>query len=308
MHPSLQKQVSPKAAVLLAFTAMYFIWGSTYLGIRFAIVSMPPLLMAGSRFVIAGALLFSFLQLRGELQPSLRDWGISLFVGCCLFTVGNGAIVLGEQYLSSGLVALLVAVVPLLLVLLGWLGGMTGRPSIVVAAGVGAGLVGVSLLSQGLVTGPVARPGQQSLGIVLVLTSALAFAIGSLYAKKKKVTVSPFLAASMQMLCGGAVLLMAGLMRGEAVGLDLFSITAKSWLAFAYLIIFGSLIGFSAYSWLLHQVGTTLVGTYAFVNPAVAVLLGWAFASERVSLSMLGSASLIMLAVVLVVMGQRKTA
>ncbi|TGE27459.1 drug/metabolite exporter YedA [Hymenobacter metallicola] len=297
-----------RAAILGAFAIVYLIWGSTYLGIRFAIDSMPPLLMAGSRYLLAGLLLYGFMRWRGEAAPTRQGWATALIIGICLLSFGNGGVTLGEQYIPSGMTSLLVATVPMFLALLGWLSGVAARPTPSVALGLVLGLVGVYLLARTPGASHVAIPGHEAVGITLVLVAALVWAIGSLYSKKKQAASSPFLAGGMQMMCGGGAMLLIGLVRGEAAGFELSAVTTKSWLAYAYLVTFGSIVAFSAYIWLLRAVEPALAGTYAFVNPVVAVLLGWAFAGEQLTVGMLGGAALIVAAVVLVVLGGRKKA
>ncbi|WP_324674762.1 drug/metabolite exporter YedA [Hymenobacter sp. GOD-10R] len=294
-----------RAALLFAFAIVYVVWGSTYLGIRFAIESMPPLLMASARHLLAGLLLYGFMRARGAPKPTPSGWGSALVIGVCLLTIGNGGVTLGEQYIPSGLAALLAATVPMFLTLFSWLSGMSSRPKLGVMVGLGLGLTGVYLLASTSEAGHVALPGHETLGVACVLTAALLWSIGSLYSKKKQPSPSPFVAGSMQMICGGLVMLVAALLHGEASSFTLTTITAKSWVAFGYLVVFGSIMGFSAYIWLLRAVEPTLAGTNAFVNPVVAVLLGWAFADEPLNKQMLGGAALIVVAVVLVVLGGR---
>jgi drug/metabolite transporter (DMT)-like permease len=294
-----------RAAIIGAFAIVYIVWGSTYLGIRFAIDSMPPLLMAGSRYFLAGLLLYGFMRLRGAPAPTLRGWGHALLIGICLLTFGNGGVTLGEQYIPSGLTALLVAVVPLFLAVLGWLSGLSGRPTPRVALGLLIGLAGVYLVARTPGVSHVAQPGHESLGLALVMAAALMWAVGSLYAKKHQPATSPFVAGGMQMMCGGLLMLVIGLGRGEAQGFSLAAVTTQSWLAYAYLVTLGSIVAFSAYIWLLQAVEPALAGTNSFVNPVVAVLLGWALAGEQLNLPMLAGAALIVVAVVLVVLGKK---
>lgn len=295
-----------RLSLVLAFAAVYIIWGSTYLGIRFAIDSIPPLLMAGTRYALAGVLLYGFMRLRGAPRPSAQGWLTACIIGVCLLGFGNGGVTLGEQYIPTGMASLLVATVPMFLAVLGWMSGVSQRPTALVALGLVFGLGGVYLLASHPGASHVALPGRQGIGITLVLTAALVWAIGSLYSKKKQAAASPFVAGGMQMICGGLVMLVVGLLRGEANGFELAQVTTKSWWAYAYLVSFGSIVGFTAYIWLLRVVEPALAGTYAFVNPVVAVLLGWAFAGEALNVSMLGGAALIVIAVMLVVLGGRK--
>ncbi|SFQ66740.1 Permease of the drug/metabolite transporter (DMT) superfamily [Hymenobacter arizonensis] len=295
-----------RVAMLLAFAAVYLIWGSTYLVMKFAIASMPPLLMAGTRYGMAGGLLYLVMRLRGEPRPSWRGWGHALLIGICLLGFGNGGTTFGVLYLPSGTTSLLVATVPMFLALLGWLSGVTPRPTRWVSVGLAAGLLGMYLLAAHPSSAGVPRPGHPEIGVTLVLLAAVMWSVGSLYSKKHQPASSPFISGGMQMICGGVAMLILGLLRGEADGFALAQVTTKSWMAYAYLVTFGSIVAFTAYIWLLRVVEPALAGTYAFVNPVVAVLLGWAFAGEVLNPQMLGGAALIVLAVVLVVLGGRR--
>ena len=297
-----------RAALFTAFALVYLIWGSTYLVMKFAVASMPPLLMAGTRYGLAGGLLYLFMRVKGEPRPTLRGWGYAAIIGVCLLGFGNGGTTFGVLYLPSGITALLVATVPMFLAVLGWLSGISPRPTKWVALGLGAGMAGMYLLAAHPTATPVKQPGHAGLGMALVLLAALVWSIGSLYAKNHRPAPSPFASGGMQMLCGGIAMLVLGLMRGEASGFELAQVTTKSWLAYAYLVTFGSIVAFSAYIWLLRVVEPALAGTYAFVNPVVAVLLGWAFAGESLNPQMLGGAALIVMAVMLVVFGGRQKA
>ena len=272
---------------------------------KFAVASMPPLLMAGTRYALAGGLLYGFMRWRGEPAPTRRGWGHAAVIGGCLLGFGNGGTTFGVLYLPSGQAALLVATVPMFLAVLGWLSGISPRPTKWVALGLGAGMAGLYLLAAHPTPTPVKLPGHASLGMALVLMAALVWSIGSLYAKRHQPAPSPFASGGMQMLCGGGAMLVLGLVRGEAAGFELAQVTTKSWLAYGYLVTVGSIVAFSAYIWLLRAVEPALAGTYAFVNPVVAVGLGWAFAGESLNPQMLGGAALIVLAVGLVVLGGR---
>jgi drug/metabolite transporter (DMT)-like permease len=287
--------------LLTAFLLVYLIWGSTYLVMKFAVASMPPLLMAGTRYGLAGGLLYLFMRGRGEPAPTWRGWGFAAVIGVCLLGFGNGGTTLGVVYLPSSITALLVATVPMFLAVLGWASGISPRPTKWVALGLGAGMY---LLVAHTTASAVKQPGHTGLGVFAVLLASLVWAIGSLYAKNHRPAPSPFLSGGMQMLCGGVAMFVVGLLKGEATGFEFAQITAQSWWAYAYLVTFGSIVAFTAYIWLLRVVEPALAGTYAFVNPVVAVLLGWAFAGEVLNPQMLGGAALIVLAVVLVVLGR----
>ncbi len=290
--------------LVAAFAAVYLIWGSTYLAIRFAIESLPPLSMAGVRFAVAGALLLLWARLRGVARPTARQVRDSAVVGALLLLGGNGAVVWAEQWVASGLVALLVATVPLWMVLLDWLWAGSVRPTAGVWFGVAWGLVGVALLVSGESLGGVG--GRTLAGSFVVLGGSFSWAAGSIYARSARLPAAPRLATALQMLWGGAFLLAAGGLSGEWSAWDPAATTARSALALAYLVVFGSLVAFAAYVWLLQVSTPARVATYAYVNPVVALLLGWAFAGEPLTLRTLGAAAVILSAVVLLNLAGRR--
>jgi drug/metabolite transporter (DMT)-like permease len=282
--------------VIGAFAIVYVIWGSTYLFIRLALDTIPPLLMAGARFVVAGAILLAISSRAGgrERDPiGRRQWGAAAIVGALLLLGGNGGVVYGEQFVPSGTVALLVATVPLFIALFSalFLGQRLRR---VAVAGIGVGLLGTAVLLRP--GGGAADPAH----MLLVLVAPLTWAVGSLYATRGPLPRRLLPATGMEMLCGGVLLLIAGLVTGELANLHLDRISLVSGLSLVYLVVFGSLIAFSAYVWLLSKVPTTAVATYAYVNPLVAVLLGWAFLGEQITGQTLLAAALIIVAVVLI--------
>ena len=293
-------------SILLAFAALYLIWGSTYLGIRFAIDSIPPLLMAGTRFLIAGVILYAGARMSGASRSSRAEWRTALIVGACLLLGGNGGVTLAEQYVPSGLAALLVATVPIYIALLGWLFGMSKRPSAIAWGGLAGGFVGV-----GVLIGPALRFSTTGdspkawIGMTILLCSSLIWSAGSLYSRKARNAPSPFLAAGQQMLCGGALLTLAGMAAGEWRHFAPQQITAQSLWAFAYLVFIGGIIGYVSYAWLLRYCEPAKVATYAYVNPIVAVLLGAIFAGETLTLRTLVAAGLIIGSVALVITVQQ---
>jgi drug/metabolite transporter (DMT)-like permease len=295
-----------RISIILAFAGIYIIWGSTYLGILFAIQSIPPLLMAGSRFLLAGIILYAGACMSGAPRSSWADWRTALIVGACLLLGGNGGVTLAEQYVPSGIAALLVATVPIYIALLSWLFGMSKRPSAFTWIGLAGGFVGV-----GVLIGPALRfsaTGESPhawIGMSILLFSSLIWSAGSLYSRKTKNAASPFLAAGQQMLCGGALLLTAGMARGELRHFDPGQITTQSFLAFIYLVLIGGIIGYVSYAWLLRYCDPAKVATYAYVNPIVAVLLGALFAHETLSLRTLLAATLIIGSVAVVIMAQQ---
>ena len=288
-----------RARLVAAFAAVYLVWGSTYLAIRFAIETLPPLLMAGARYVIAGAILLLWARLRqGSASPTRRDWITGLVAGALLLLGGNGAVVWAEQRVPSGIAALIVAVVPLWMVLLDWVRPGGRRPTAPVFAGLAMGLLGL-----GLLMGPDALRGQGQIdtaGAIVLLLGSLSWAAGSVYTQRAPRPSSANNGSGAQMLAGGLCLLALALMRGEGSQLDLSTVSQRSLLAFAYLVTFGSLIGFTAYVYLLAHTTAAKAATYAYVNPVVAVLLGWAFAQEPITSRTLVAAAVILAGVAII--------
>ncbi len=301
--------MSPKPAsrVLLfaAFAAVYLLWGSTYLAIKYAIATMPPLLMAGARFVVAGSILALVGRASADYQkPTLAQWRTSFVVGGLLLLGGNGLVVLAERTLPSSLAALLIASEPFWIVILGWLWLHGPRPSWQVVLGLLLGFGGVYLLVGEQLTAGAGRA--QVVGVGLVLLAAFSWAAGSIYGLRAARPRSPVLASGMQMLCGGTLLLLLGTATGEWHGLRPGGFGLSAWLGWGYLVVFGSLVAFTAYSWLLQHAPPARVATYAYVNPVVAVLLGWAMLHEALTAQMLVGAAVIVGSVVLITSQQKK--
>ena len=288
--------------LIAAFAAVYIFWGSTYLAIRYAIETLPPFLMAGARFIFAGGILYLVARVRSDYEPpKAAHWRTSFIVGSLLLLGGNGGVVFAEKYISSSLAALLVAVEPFWVVLLSWLWLKHARPNLKVTAGLLLGFFGVWLLISGHPTPESA--GGVSMEIwasIAVLGATLCWAVGSLYGLKAAVPKSAILTAGMQMMAGGLVLMVASLVTGELSAFDIAAVSANSIFGLVYLIIFGSLIGFSAYSWLLRNAKPANVATYAYVNPLIAVLLGWLIGGETLTGQMLVGAGIIVGSVVLI--------
>ncbi|HEU4510082.1 MAG TPA: EamA family transporter [Pyrinomonadaceae bacterium] len=286
--------------VVLAFAAVYVIWGSTYLGIRYAIETLPPFLMAGTRFLLAGTILFSLAGLNGErLRTSFSQWPKAFIIGALLLLVGNGGVTWAEKYIATSLAALFVATEPFWVVLLNSIISRS-RPKPPVMLGVLIGLVGVGLLVSDGLSAAEAGSWLSLAGSGVVLVSSFAWAAGSVYANHRPIKGSTSMAAGMQMMAGGSLLLLLGVVAGE---LPRLSTMSPSWLsigAFFYLLVFGSLVGFTAYSWLLRNVTPARAATYAYVNPVVAVLLGWLLANEPLTSRMLIAAAVIVGSVVLI--------
>jgi drug/metabolite transporter (DMT)-like permease len=292
-----------RAKVLLAFAAVYVIWGSTYLAILFAIETLPGFLMAGVRFMIAGGLLLGWAYLRGAGRPGPGHWKAAAVVGVLLLLGGNGGVVWAEQRVPSGVAALLVAMVPGWMVLVDWLRPGGVRPDRQVVLGLALGLVGLAWL-----VGPDTLMGGgrvDGLGALVLALASLSWAIGSIYSRHSPAPSSPLLAIGMQQFAGGVALVIFGVLAGDLGRLDLAGVSTRSTLALIYLIIFGSIIGYSAYMWLLRVSTPARVSTYAYVNPVVAVLLGWALAGEALTARVGVAAAVIVAGVALITLARR---
>ena len=287
---------APRSQILLAFAAVYVIWGSTYLAIRFAIETLPPFLMVGSRFLAAGLAMYVWLRARGAEAPQAVHWKSATIKGLLMPVLGTGVVVWAEEKVPSGIASLLVAIEPLWIVLLLWWRPGGTRPNRWVIGGVVLGLAGLYLL--------VDPGGGRQQGNLLIegilLLAALSWAIGSLYSKRAPEPNTKSLGTGMEMIAAGVILIAGGLITGEANHFSIAAISAKSW--------FGSIVAYTAYLWLLSTVSPTLVSTYAFVNPVVAVFLGWAFAHEPLNARMIVAAAIIVSAVALITIGGKDEA
>lgn len=288
----------PGAKLIMAFASVYLVWGSTYLAIRFAIESIPTFLMAGSRFLISGILVYIYLRIRGRAKPTLKEWKIESFVGLLLLALANGSVVMAEHTVPSGLAALMVATVSLWMVLLNWLWNKTERPNFGIVSGIVIGFVGLIILvdPQNISGGTSVDP----FGAFLLLFAAFMWAAGSVYSKTAHHPKSPMISASMQMISGGIFLLLFSALNGEFSDLNLSLVSVKSSLSLGYLIFFGSIIGFGSYVYILRHASPAHVSTYAYVNPVIAVLLGWFFADEIVDERILIAATFIIFSVILI--------
>lgn len=300
MNPS-NSQAPSFFRVALALAAVYVIWGSTYLAIAVAIETLPPFWMAGIRFVISGALLFGLARWQGAALPSLVHWRSAALLGALLLFIGNGGVVWAEQRVSSGVAALMVSMVPLWMVVFRWLQPGGERPSAQTWAGVGLGLVGLSLLVR-----PWEGGGALDIaGVAALMIGSMSWAWGSIRSRRMELPASPIMATGLEMLCGGALMLLFGTLTGEAAQLDLAAVSGRSLLGLVYLITFGS-IGFTAYIWLLRVANPVLVSTYAYVNPIVAVFLGWLILSEPVTMKTLAASAVIVAGVALITFAQNR--
>lgn len=290
-------------AIWAGLIAVYIVWGSTYLAIRFVVETMPPFLAAGVRFLIAGAVLYGLTRLRGDKAPVKLEWRSAAIVGFFLLVGANGGVMWAEQRVASGIAALMVASAPLWMALIDTVRPGGKRPNGWVVAGILIGFAGILVL-----VGPGQLIGVESdvdlLGVGVLLLAAFLWAVGSLYNRGAKLPDSPLLATGMEMLAGGLGLLLLGTVAGEWARLDLSAISTRSWLGFAYLVVFGSWVGFASYIWLLRVAPTTLVSTYAYVNPLVAILLGSLLAGEELTTQILLATVFILGSVIIITLKQ----
>jgi drug/metabolite transporter (DMT)-like permease len=274
------------ASLVAAFAAIYLIWGSTYLAIRYAIETLPPLLMMGMRHLSAGAALYAWTRWRGTSAPKLREWLQPVLIGALLFLGGHGSLAWAEQRVPSGIAALLVATLPMWIVVLARVKGFVGV----------AVLFGPDILRHG---GDV-----NLVGALMVLLGTFIWAVGTIWMRSVKMPDSPAISSAMQMLGGGVALMIAAGLTRETATFHVSAVSGRSWLALAYLALFGSIVAFTAYSWLHMVASPSRVATYAYVNPVVAVLLGWLLASEPVGLYTVIAMAVILAGVALVNAGQ----
>lgn len=284
-----------RSHIALAFAAVYVLWGSTYLAIVYAIQTIPPLLMGGARFLVAGSIIYVVARRRGAPPPRLEHWRPAFVIGGLMLLIGNGAVVLAERTVPSGLTALLIASEPLWVALFASLGARGQAPRGRRLVALLTGFAGVALLvsGRGIVGGDLG-------GMALVLLASVAWAAGSIYSTTAPRPQSGLMATSMQMFCGSGLQLLAGTLMGDWSRFNPSSISLVSVGAFFYLVVAGSLIGYTAYAWLLRVVSPTSAATYAYVNPVVAMVLGWLIAGEPLTGRTLIAAAIILLSVVMI--------
>lgn len=286
-----------RAKVLAAFAAIYIVWGSTYLGIRFAVETIPPFIMAGTRFIVSGLILYGFVFWRGAERPTRAQWRSASIVGAALLFLGNGGVSWAEQFVPSGITALIIAVTPVWFLIFDWWHRGV-QPTIGGTLGLILGTLGVVLLID-----PTNLLGGQEIDLIGALALVLAtmfWAGGSLYSRGSQLPANPFLATAMEMIAGGVLCVLGGIIGGELSGFDAAAITPRSLFSLSYLIAFGSLVGFTAYIWLLRHVQPSMVATYAYVNPIIAVILGWLIAGEELGARIVLATIVIVLAVALI--------
>jgi drug/metabolite transporter (DMT)-like permease len=300
-EPNHVRAKSP-ALTFAAFFSIYFIWGSTYLAIRYAVETIPPLFTAGFRHLAAGSILLAWCFAKG-LRPTVAQIRASFVIGVFFFLIGHGTLHWAETRIPSGLASLLIATEPIWVFVAASAAEKKWRMNVSLLAGVVLGLGGVALLfGHGVWS---ARPGMVA-GAVACIVGAISWSAGIIYSRKSHLSGNPLLLSAMSLLSGSALLLAAGGVLGEARGFSIAQVTARSWGALVYLIIFGSVIAFTAYNWLLEHYPPTFVATHTYVNPIVAVFLGWWLAGEKVTINVAIAAALVIVAVFLVDRGMAR--
>jgi drug/metabolite transporter (DMT)-like permease len=298
MERTTNQRNAPRWLVFAAFAAIYLIWGSTYLGISFAVQTIPPHIMAGIRFLFSGASLFALMRWRGAPMPKLIHWRSALIVGVLLLGLGNGSVSWAETMVPTGLASLMIAVVPLWMVLMDWARPGGTRPKGGVFLGIALGLVGMVLL-----IGPAAlgldRPLNYT-GVAIMLLASVSWSLGSIYSRHAEIPDNPLMLTAMEMLMGGVFLMGMAFVLGEYNAFQIAQISTLSIVALGYLILFGSFLGFTAYVFLLQVSTPAKVSTYAYVNPVVAVFLGWALNGEQITLITLAASAIIVAGVAII--------
>jgi len=288
----------PLGRLLAAFAAVYVLWGSTYLGIRFSMETLPPFFTQGVRFMTAGAVMYAWARRKGSTKPTRREWAGGLVAGVLLFVCGTGGVVWAERLIPSGVAALVVATEPAAFVLIE---AVRRRrfPRGAILAGLGLGAAGLAIL-----VGPGELLGAERFAasaLLVLVAGTFCWAGGSLYSRESRLPSSPWMATAVTLVCGGAGLAVVGLLSGELARFDPSAVSAKSLWATLYLFVFGSLVGFSAYLWLLRNTTVSRLSTYAYVNPVIAVFLGWALAGEPLSPRVAVATAVIVGAVALII-------
>jgi drug/metabolite transporter (DMT)-like permease len=287
-----------RSALIIAFATIYLVWGSTYLGIRVAVETLPPFLMAGARFIVAGGMLAGWLGVTRGFRATARQWRDNALIGTFLLLGGNGLVAWAEQYIPSGLTALLIGSTPLIMVLTEWAWRGGHRPTAITGAGLVVGFAGVAWL---------AAPWENSTdgglnlrGVTAILAACVFWAFGSIYGRRLRQPAEPLTASALQMLCGGVALMLAAFAHGDLAMFSLAAASARSGLALVYLILVGSLVGFSTFVWLMKHSTPARVSTYAYVNPLVAVFLGWLILGEPITARTLAAAAVIVVSVAII--------
>ena len=291
-----------RTRILLAFAAVYVIWGSTYLFIKYAIEDVPPFMMGAARFTAAGALLYALARWRGAKAPNLQDWRSAAVTGVLMLGMGNGAVMWAELTVPTGIVALIVSTTPIWIVIFDWLRPRGVRPRLPVFVGLTLGLAGMIIL-----IGPRAIVGEghvDEIGVLILLLGSLGWSIGTILSKGSKRSSAPLVYSSLQMIAAGVAMLITSIILGEHTVFSAGDVSARAFFSWLYLVLAGSIIGYTAYIYLLSKVSAAKAATYAYVNPIIAVLLGWAFLSEPIGMRTLLAAAVILGGVAIITLSQ----
>lgn len=309
--PARAKEVSPvkgnvaaksSALTFFCFFSIYFIWGSTYLGIRYAVETIPPLYTAGLRHLIAGTILLVWALAKGQ-RPTAAQIRASFVIGVFFFLLGHGTLHWAETIVPSGLASLLIATEPIWVFLVASAAEKSWRMNVPLFAGVVLGLAGVAVL---LGRDTLSSKHGMFAGALACLVGAISWSVGIIYSRRSHLSGSPLLLSALSLLSGSVLLLTTGTLLGEARGFSFSQVTSRSWMALAYLIVFGSVIAFTAYNWLMEHYPPTFVATHTYVNPVIAVFLGWWLAGEKVTINVAIAAALVVVAVFLVDRGMAR--
>ncbi len=302
---------TPNFAILAGLITIYLVWGSTYLAIRVAVETLPPFLMAGARFVVAGSILTLLLTAMGRFRATTAQWGRNAIIGLLLLLGGNGLVSWAEQTVPSGVATLIVSLNPLMMVLAEWVlfrrskGQMGASPGWITFVGLAMGFLGLGILV-GPSLGRTDTAGLDPWRVGAILFACITWTIGSMLSRYSSQPADPFTSSAIQMLCGGIWLLIAGGMLGESTMVQWSAFSTRSLWAWAYLVVAGSLVAFTTFAWLMKRASPTLVSTYAYVNPIVAVFLGWLLLDEKLDGQIFLSASTIILGVALITIFRRR--
>ncbi len=294
-----------RTRVLLAFAAVYVIWGSTYLFIKYAIDTIPPFMLGATRFFASGGILYALARVRGAGKPTAQDWRAAAITGVLMLGAGNGAVMWAERTVASGVVALIVSSVPIWIVLLDWLRPHGRRPRAAMFLGLGLGLVGMVIL-----IGPRAIIGQghvDEIGSLILIVGSISWAIGTLVTRSSQRSASPLVFSALQMVSAAVAMTGMSFLMDEPAGFSLGAVSARSMWSWLYLVFAGSIIGYTAYVYLLRVVSAAKAATYAYVNPIIAVLLGWLFASEPISARTIVAAAVVLAGVAIITSTQSPT-
>ena len=295
----MQTASQPRAwKVLLAFSIIYFVWGSTFLAIRVGVHEVPPFLLAGMRFLVAGLVLFGWMRARGTPSPTRREWGGATLLALLIFVCDYGLLFWAERRVPSGVAAVMLATIPVFMSLSEIIILKTQRLTIRLAAALVVGIGGVAVLVSHSVSfgdAPI-----DPVGACALIAAAISWSAASALTRKVPLPAEKAMSSGVQMLAGGVLLVLAAGLLGEFRGFQMQAVSAKAWLALAYLIVAGSIIGFTAYVWLIHHESPTKVGTYAYVNPVVAVLVGYFFGGEALGPRTIAGAALVLVSVVVI--------